>query len=179
MALLNRFSRLIRADFHAVLDHLEEPDLLLRQAIREMETVLEEHHSDLKHLQTNSQRIQYRLSELEQVIATVEKELDVCFEADHLDLARGQVRRKLQAETTQRALTKKSQDLPHCIQDLNQQISEKTERLESLKQKVEIIQVERPDAMVPEFEGGHVSDDEVELAFLKEQRRRTRMERSA
>ena len=37
MALVNRISRLFRADFHAVLDQIEEPDLLLRQAIREMQ----------------------------------------------------------------------------------------------------------------------------------------------
>ena len=40
MALVNRISRLFSADFHAVLDRIEEPDLLLRQAIREMEEEL-------------------------------------------------------------------------------------------------------------------------------------------
>ena len=37
MALITRVARLFRADFHAVLDRVEEPDILLRQAIREME----------------------------------------------------------------------------------------------------------------------------------------------
>ena len=36
MALVNRLSRLFQADFHAVLDRIEEPDLQLRQAVREM-----------------------------------------------------------------------------------------------------------------------------------------------
>ena len=40
MALISRVSRLLRADLHAVLDHLEEPDVLLRQAVREMEEAL-------------------------------------------------------------------------------------------------------------------------------------------
>ena len=37
MTLINRVSRLFRADLHAVLDRVEEPDLLLHQAVREME----------------------------------------------------------------------------------------------------------------------------------------------
>ena len=37
MALINRMSRLFTADVHAVLDRIEEPEALLKQAIREME----------------------------------------------------------------------------------------------------------------------------------------------
>ena len=37
MALINRISRLFKADFHAVLDQIEEPEALLKQAIRDME----------------------------------------------------------------------------------------------------------------------------------------------
>ena len=40
MALINRMTRLFTADLHAVLDRLEEPDVLLKHAIREMEDEL-------------------------------------------------------------------------------------------------------------------------------------------
>ena len=40
MALITRVSRLFQADFHAVLDRIEEPEVLLRQAVREMEEEL-------------------------------------------------------------------------------------------------------------------------------------------
>ncbi|RLA35148.1 MAG: hypothetical protein DRR11_01080, partial [Gammaproteobacteria bacterium] len=40
MALINRISRLFKADFHAVLDQIEEPEQLLKQAIRDMEDEL-------------------------------------------------------------------------------------------------------------------------------------------
>ena len=36
MALINRMSRLFTADIHAVLDRIEEPNVLLKHAIREM-----------------------------------------------------------------------------------------------------------------------------------------------
>ena len=41
MALVTRLSRLFQADFHAVLDRIEEPDLQLRQAVREMQFALD------------------------------------------------------------------------------------------------------------------------------------------
>ena len=37
MALITRISRLFKADFHAVLDQIEEPEQLLKQAIRDMQ----------------------------------------------------------------------------------------------------------------------------------------------
>ena len=40
MELINRIARLFKADFHAVLDQIEEPEALLRQAIRDMEDEL-------------------------------------------------------------------------------------------------------------------------------------------
>ena len=42
MALITRVSRLLRADLHAVLDRVEEPEVLLRQAVREMDAALGE-----------------------------------------------------------------------------------------------------------------------------------------
>ena len=51
MALITRVSRLFQADFHAVLDRIEEPEVLLRQAVREMEEELarDEQHSKVLH----------------------------------------------------------------------------------------------------------------------------------
>jgi phage shock protein A len=51
MALVTRLSRLFQADFHAVLDRIEEPDLQLRQAVREMQFTLDQDQQRLKLLQ--------------------------------------------------------------------------------------------------------------------------------
>ena len=48
MALITRVGRLFRADLHAVLDRVEEPEVLLRQAIREMEEELAEERQRLR-----------------------------------------------------------------------------------------------------------------------------------
>ena len=41
MILIKRFSRLLRADMHAVLDQLEDPNVLLRQSLRDMSDALD------------------------------------------------------------------------------------------------------------------------------------------
>ena len=41
MAIVNRIRRLFRADVHAVLDIIEEPEAILKQAIREMQEALD------------------------------------------------------------------------------------------------------------------------------------------
>ncbi|MES9848615.1 MAG: PspA/IM30 family protein, partial [Candidatus Thiodiazotropha sp.] len=40
MALITRVSQLFRADVNAVLDRMEEPEILLKQAVRDMEEAL-------------------------------------------------------------------------------------------------------------------------------------------
>ena len=71
MALINRMSRLFTADVHAVLDRIEEPDVLLKHAIREMEEELarsEQRVRQLEHerepLADRHRKVQAALTEL-------------------------------------------------------------------------------------------------------------------
>ena len=41
MPLIDRFTRLVSADLHALIDRIEEPELLLRQAVRELDDELD------------------------------------------------------------------------------------------------------------------------------------------
>ena len=66
MALITRVSRLFRADLHAVLDRIEEPDVLLRQAVREMEEALARDEQRLKALNYERVQLLSRESEIEQ-----------------------------------------------------------------------------------------------------------------
>ena len=56
MALINRMSRLFTADVHAVLDRIEEPDVLLKHAIREMEEELARSEQRVKQLEHERDR---------------------------------------------------------------------------------------------------------------------------
>ena len=107
MALITRLSRLFTADMHAVLDRIEEPEVLLKQAIREMgdELVAAERrirwsHQELAHIARQEE-------EAGEAIRTAAAELDVCFAAQQDDLARRLIRRRLEAEAQLKALAKR------------------------------------------------------------------------
>ena len=99
MALITRVSRLFQADFHAVLDRIEEPEVLLRQAVREMEEELARDEQRSKMLQHEQRQLITRATDLEQSLHDIEEELDVCFDAGNDDLARACIRRKLESAT--------------------------------------------------------------------------------
>jgi phage shock protein A len=71
MALINRVSRLFTADLHAVLDRIEEPDALLRQAIREMEEDLANTEQRIGWLEHERDQLAGRQTEIEQSLADV------------------------------------------------------------------------------------------------------------
>ncbi|MGH8514681.1 MAG: PspA/IM30 family protein, partial [Gammaproteobacteria bacterium] len=86
MALITRVSRLFRSDLHAVLDRIEEPEVLLRQAIREMEEDLSSDEQRIKLMKHEQGQIAGRLSDLDQQLAEIEEQLDVCFASKKEDL---------------------------------------------------------------------------------------------
>ena len=178
MALIHRISRLFKADFHAVLDRIEEPELLLRQAIREMEDDLADREQSIARRAHDQQTLAARRGELENRMVEIESQLDLCFQSKKDDLAKSLIRRKLE---TQRIL--KQLDTSYAANDeyLDGQratLAENRATLESLRQKAELVA-----QRVPPPAGGDsafddlgrmtremtIGDDEVEIAFLHEQ----------
>ena len=93
MALITRVARLFRADLHAVLDRIEEPDILLRQAVRDMEEQLAGDRQRLRLLNHEQEQIESRARELDPTLHDIEEQLQVCFDAGKDDLARALIRR--------------------------------------------------------------------------------------
>ena len=181
MALITRVSRLFRADAHAVLDRLEEPALLLRQAVREMEAALEADEQARRRFDRQHSQVLARQAELARNIETTTQELDVCFEAGNEKLARTLVRRRLEAERLHAVLGRRVDEVAEALAGLDARLDENRARLEAMRQKAELLAdeapAERDDATWSEreFERGlRVGDDEVEIAFLKELKRRAR-----
>ena len=139
MALITRISRLFQADFHAVLDRIEEPDVLLRQAVREMEEELARDEQRSKILKHEQGQLTARESDLEQSLHEIEEQLDVCFDSGKDDLARTSIRRKLETQRFCKGLARKRQALQETIDDLDTRLRENRTRLESMRQKAELL----------------------------------------
>ncbi|MGB5718349.1 MAG: PspA/IM30 family protein [Gammaproteobacteria bacterium] len=177
MALITRVSRLFQADFHAVLDRIEEPEVLLRQAVREMEEELARDEQCSKIMNHEQGQLTAREIDLEQSLHEIEEQLDVCFDTGNDDLARACVKRKLELQRCCKSLSRKRQALQKTLDDIDTRLRENRARLESMRQKAELLAEEsareRPvdNWTLPDIS---VRDEDVEVAFLREKQHRRR-----
>ncbi len=181
MALITRISRLFKADFHAVLDQIEEPEQLLKQAIREMEDDLVATEQGLKVCAHEQKILASRRDEIEGSLAEIDEELDLCFASKKDDLAKTLVRKKLEAQRLVRCLKSKQAENENFAAGQQANLIENRATLDGLKQKAEIFSQRGPQASGATGiddaawlkNDTRVNDDEVEVAFLREKNQRS------
>jgi len=181
MALINRITRLIKTDFHAVLDQIEEPEQILKQAIRDMEDELAQTQQTLANAVHQQRALDRRIVEFENKVKEQKSELDLCFDNEEDELAKGLIRRKLESERgLQRLKSMKSGQL-QFVDDQRRLCTEQEGSLEGLRQKSDLfVKKQNFDARShatfedPSWIEGlsGVSQEEVEIAFLKEKNAR-------
>ena len=175
MALVTRLSRLFQADFHAVLDRIEEPDLQLKQAVREMQFALDQDRQRLKLLQHEAAQLDKAAASGRAALDSFDEELDICLGAKKDDLARDLVRRKLATEKQLQAVAAQADAIAAQIDALTRQIDEQEQQLTSMKQKLELLVSE--EAHYTPGEAPHadtIRNEEVEIALLREKERRVK-----
>jgi phage shock protein A len=176
MALINRVSRLFKADFHAVLDRIEEPELLLKQAIRDMEDELAATEQRIFLSASDQESLHHRKTELQEAVAEINDQLDLCFDSGKDDLAKSLIRKKLEIGHVLKHFRSKQAADEKYLAAQRAALIENRSALESLRQKAEIIaQRLPPQAGVAEVDDIawaarelSVGDDEVEVAYLRE-----------
>lgn len=173
MSLMTRFSRLFRADLHAVLDRLEEPDVLLRQALREMEQSLADGRRQLKTLELERSQLRSRRGQIDSGAGELQAQLDLCFAAGNTDLARSLLRRRLEGERLAAWLERRIAALDGAIAEREQTLAEQGRQLQRLRDQAAAFESgSGADPMGNPSEELHVGDADVELALLREQGRR-------
>ncbi len=177
MALITRISRLFQADLHAVLDRIEEPDQLLRQAVREMEDDLARDEQGMKALNHELVQLISRETDIGHSLEEFEDELDVCFESGKDDLARALIKRKLEALRFRKFLARKREVQERTLNGLRTRLQENRASLDSMRQKAELLAEETvADSFVDNWSSPDivVRDEDVEVAFLREKQTRSR-----
>lgn len=180
MALITRLSRLLRADAHAVLDRIEEPDLLLRQALREMEQELEQATRQVRVLEQERERLGDRDKALRETLARIGEDLELCLDAGQDELARGLIRRRLETERALDDLMRRCSGLDRELAERCEALSENRARYEALRSRAETLlddsQSEGRPRDTRDAAGNYrpVSEQEIEVALLREKQRRER-----
>jgi phage shock protein A len=179
MALINRISRLFTADLHAVLDRLEEPDALLKQAIREMEDELASGESRLRWLDHEHTQLSRQMQETSAALATVAQQLDVCFDANEDALARTLIKRRLETHRLAGRLDTRLSANTRARSQQSECVAQNRRDLDTLRQQADILLDESTAASrgAPRGIAGFdtsVTDADVEVELLSEKQRRSR-----
>ncbi len=182
MALINRISRLFKADFHAVLDQIEEPEQLLKQAIRDMEDDLANTEQSIALCTHDQDALAVRKGELENSIAEFDAQLGLCFDSKKDALAKNIIRKKLEAMRLLKRLCAQYVANGKYLDEQRLMLDEHQATLESLRQKAELF-AQRTSVIAAgnsEFDDiawmareMTVSENEVEIAYLREIERRS------
>lgn len=175
MALITRLGRLFRADVNAVLDRIEEPDILLKQALREMEEDLHKDKQQCKSLQSLVSQFTDKLNETDKELAEVDKQIDLCFDSDENDLARSQVKKKLELQRYHKHCQAKLASTQKAITDLESRINENKTRLAAMQQKYELLVDEKKTETGYESVSAAdltIKEEDIDVAFLREKQLR-------
>ncbi len=178
MSIINRVVRLFTADLHSVLDSLEEPAVMLKQSVREMEAIIEQGEAELRRLAQQQENLNQRNRRLDQLLATTSEQIDFCFAEQNDPLARSLVGKKLQYEQQQTELLEQQKKLSKQHDEQRVEIDEQQEQLQNILDKLEWLNENEPVDHTTDPQSGSsghqaVSEEMVELAFLQEKQRRT------
>lgn len=171
MTIITRVTRLLKADLHGLLDCVEEPELLLKQAIRDMEAehlMLRQQRDDL--LQEREQ-IQQRQQKQQQELVKLEEGLGLCLEQENDDLARTLLRKQLLA---QRDAERCADLLDVCQRRLiesGEQLEQQRCDLDQIRQRASALVTANSAGATSRYSGNDdlavITEADIELALLQ------------
>ena len=173
MKILPRTGRLIKADIHAMLDRLEQPETVLRQAIRDMEQSLQDKQQQLTQMQQQTQQMEQDKTDYQQQLEQAEEELDFCFSSDNHTLAKTVLKRRIHLQKTQANLLKSQLQLNTHQDQLQQLVRQQQDQLAAYQQKATLFLEQKSQPRFGNPEVSLVSDEELEIAYLKELKQRS------
>ncbi len=169
MAILHRIARLLRADLNGFIDFLEEPDVMLKQALREMEDALTERERKCDLLRADYNRSLSCEVELRERLNSLEDRISLCFAENNEALAKKFIRRRLEAKKHLAAIQSSSLEKAQALERMQKSIEEDRTTYAELLEKARILgEIEHNG--VADID---VSSDDVEVEFLREKRKRS------
>ncbi len=138
MTLMNRFARLFKADVNALLDNLEEPELILKQALRDMQASLDKQQKQLKLTAHNLNQYESSVKSNSDSLTKIKSEIQLCLDACNETLARNLIRKKLNLEAQLKTHAEQIKQLTDSKQILEKSITEKQQSITEIQHKVEI-----------------------------------------
>ena len=179
MTLIARITRLFKADLHGILDSLEEPEEVIKQAIRDMEEDIATQESRLADLHAVLQRLEREAQETTAAMQEIAQHIDTCFAAENEPLAKNLIRQRLEIARRAKGIARAHEETRTHRDELAAKIAAHKVQLAAVVQKLKLYEETRASHVWASSPGSPlqseyvVTDDEVEVAFLEEKRRRS------
>jgi len=175
MPLIDRITRLFTADVHAVLDRLEEPDALLKQALREMEDEIAACETRIRWLMHERDETNRQSTDVERELDRIAEQLDVCFAAGEEPLARGLLKRRLELERHAKRLRTRADATARALAADEARIAEHRRAFDALRLRAEPL-LDAPSRSYAPYAytlDSPVTDADVDVELLQEKQRRS------
>jgi phage shock protein A len=179
MTLIARITRFFKADLHGILDSLEEPEEIIKQAVRDMQEDIAAQEGRLADLYAVLQRLDREAQETIAALQEIEQHIDTCFAAEHESLAKNLIRQRLEMAGRARGIARAHEETRAHRDVLATRIAAHKAQLADVVQKLKSYEETRARYAWASSPGSPlqsehvVTDDEVEVAFLEEKRRRS------
>ncbi len=198
MPIVNRVKRLFQADVHALLDVIEEPEAVLKQAIREMQESLDQKQGQLARSGRQLDALRNQGARLAAEHSRAETDLELCLKNGPEELTRRTIARRLALQKQAAVVQQRLVDLEKLRKKQRSAIEIQQSQLESIVEKSRIFVPEASeedsayavaDSILTAREyrtsspygtgtgtSLHVSDEEVELEWMRLQETRKKGE---
>ena len=167
MTLIQRMTRLLKADLHGLLDGLEDPEEVVKQTIRDMEEAMQHKEQTLAALHAMLQRLTAEEQEVGRAAREIDHHIDLCFEAGNEALARHFVRKRLETERQARDVARAVEETQARCAALEHTMAEQREQLAAVVQQLNRYMATRQrqasttSAFTPGSSNAGITDDEV------------------
>jgi len=170
MAFITRLTTLFNADINAVIDRIEEPTLLLKQAVREMRSELQQQQQSLAQQQAHYSQLQQRHKQIQQNIDKTNAEIALCFDNNNASLVKTLLRRRLESQQLSTHLIQQQNQVLHSIEQQKVTLNENTQKLEYMQQQMDVLSQKNHHKVqtTPLFCNTAITNEDIEIAYLKE-----------
>lgn len=130
----------------------------------------------MKLYQQEYSQIELTITDINENIEQVNNELDICFDNNEAELARNQVKRKLEMQRYQKHMKNKLTSIDKQINELKTRLNENTTRLAAMQQKLDLLTGSSCKVDREGFSSKcniSINDNDVEIAFLREKQARS------
>ncbi len=175
MGIMTRVVRIFKADVHGVMDRLEDPELLLKQHLRDMAEALNFKEVNLNKMLVSRNQAQQEFDKYRQRSQKLEQDLAVAIRKNKDEIARMLIRKIKPLDSLQEKIAARIGKLDDEIVSYRDNLDQQRLRYDRLKHRsIEFLNKATvsgwqndPGQVALIGESGELSEEEIELELLK------------